>query len=171
MRHFLLTIMVAMTALALSAQANRIVIEDFVVDRDSVVSVPVMLANETPMRGLQFRMVLPEGLKIEGSKLTKYSEKYDMNLAGRSTPQGDYAVFIYPMSRVCYPADSAVIMMLEVVASSDFKGGKIIMSGVRGSTIDNQSIPVEDTAVTVSVPASSLIGIPMDQTQGNGKFF
>ena len=171
MRHFLLTIMMVLAALTVSAQSNRIVIEDFVVDRDSVVTVPVVLANETPMRGLQFKMALPEGLKIESSHLTKYSEKYDMNLVCRQTDDGFYAAFIYPLGRVCYPADSVAIMMLDFAASPDFKGGDIILSSAKGSTIDNKSITIDGDTTTVTVSASSLIGIPIDQTQGNGKFF
>ncbi len=171
MRHFLLTIMMVLAALTVSAQSNRIVIEDFVVDRDSVVTVPVVLANETPMRGLQFKMALPEGLKIESSHLTKYSEKYDMNLVCRQTDDGFYAAFIYPLGRVCYPADSVAIMMLDFAAGPDFKGGDIILSNAKGSTIDNKSITIDGDTTTITVPASSLIGIPIDQTQGNGKFF
>ena len=171
MRHFLLTIMMVLAALTVTAQSNRIFIEDFVVDRDSVVSAPVELVNETPMRGLQFKMTLPEGLKIESSHLTNYSEKYEMNLVCRQTDNGDYAVFIYPLGRVCYPADSVAIMMLDFAAGPDFKGGDIILSNAKGSTIDNKSITIDGDTTTVTVPASSLIGIPIDQTQGNGKFF
>ena len=163
--------MMVLAALTVSAQSNRIVIEDFVVDRDSVVTVPVVLANETPMRGLQFKMALPEGLKIESSHLTKYSEKYDMNLVCRQTDDGFYAAFIYPLGRVCYPADSVAIMMLDFAAGPDFKGGDIILSNAKGSTIDNKSITIDGDTTTITVPASSLIGIPIDQTQGNGKFF
>lgn len=171
MRHFLLTIIVALAALTVTAQGGRLCIEDFVIDRDSIVSVPVMLVNETPMRGLQFCMTLPDGLKVESSSLTKYSEKYGMNLVCRRTDNGDQVVFIYPMARVCYPADSVVIMVVNFAAGSDFKGGDIILSGAKGSTIDNKSVPIESDTITVTVPASSLIGIPMDKTQNDGKFF
>lgn len=171
MRNFLFTIMMVLTALTTTAQSNRIVIEDFVVDRDSVVSVPVVLVNETPMRGLQFMLALPDGLKIGSSSLTKYSEENDMNLVCRPTDNNDYAIFIYPMSRVCYPSDSKVIMLFDFAAGSDFKGGDIMLSGAKGSTMDNKSISIDGDTVTVTVPASSLIGIPMEQTKSNGKFF
>ena len=171
MRHFILTIFTVLVSLAALAQSDRICIEDFVIDRDSVVTMPVVLANETPMRGLQFSMTLPEGLNVAGSALTKYSEKYDMNLVCRQGSNGDQVVFVYPMSRVCYPADSAVIMTLDFAASADFKGGEIILSGAKGSTIDNQSIPIESDTIVVTVPAISLIGIPIDQSQNNGKFY
>ena len=169
-RHFLLTIMAALAALTVSAQAERICIEDFVLDRDSTLSVPVMLVHETPLRGLQFSIALPDGVRISGYDLTKYSEKYE-NMVCRQAESGNYLVFIYPLSRVCVPADSAAIMTLDFAANSDFKGGEIILSDVRGSTIDNQSFTLEGDTVTVTVPASSLIGIPIDQSQGNGKFF
>ena len=171
MRHFILTILSVLATLAVSAQSNRICIEDFVVDRDSVVTIPVSLANETPMRGLQFSMTLPEGLKVTGSALTKYSEKYDMNLVCRQGSNGDQVAFVYPMSRVCFPADSVVIMTLDFAASADFKGGEIILSGAKGSTIDNQPVSIESDTIVVTVPASSLIGIPIDKSQDNGKFF
>ena len=51
------------------------------------------------------------------------------------------------------------------------KGGDIILSGAKGSTIDNKSIPIEGDTIKVTVPASSLIGIPMDKTQNDGKFY
>lgn len=171
MRNFILTIFTVLASLTAFAQTNRICIEDFVIDHDSVVTVPVELINETPMRGLQFSMMLPEGLKVAGSGLTKYSEKYDMNLVCRQGSNGDQVVFVYPMSRVCFPADSAVIMTLDFAASADFKGGEIILMGAKGSTIDNQSVPIESDTIAVTVPASSLIGIPIDKSQDNGKFF
>lgn len=171
MRHFLLTIIVALAALTVTAQGDRICIEDFVIDRDSVVSVPVVLANETPMRGLQFNMTLPDGLKVESSSLTKYSAKYEMNMVCRRTDNGEQVVFIYPMARICYPAGSEVVVVINFAAGPDFKGGDIILSGAKGSTIDNKSIPIEGDTIKVTVPASSLIGIPMDKTQNDGKFY
>ena len=170
-RHFLLTIMAALAALTVSAQSDRISIEDFVLDRDSTISVSVMLINETPVRGLQFSITMPEGIEITEHSLTKSSKKYGMNLVFRQVDNDDYAVFIYPMDHVCYPSDSVAILTLELTAAADFKGGEIILSGVRGSTIDNKSFSLDGDTATVTVPASSLIGIPVDQTQDKKKFF
>ena len=167
MRQFLTTILAVVAAITVSAQSNRIGIDDFVIERDSIVSVPVTLANDTPMRGLQFNLAVPDGLKIEAGRLTKYSEKYDMNLVCRKSPKDGYVVFVYPMSRVCYPAGSEVIMVLDFCAASGFRGGEIHINHARGSTINNQSIPIEDATVTVTVPASPLI----DQSPDTPGFF
>ena len=64
MKHILLTLLAVMATLTVAAQSNRFYIEDFELDRDSVISVPVMLANETAMRGFQFDMSLPEGMAL-----------------------------------------------------------------------------------------------------------
>ena len=171
MKHFLLTIIVALAALTVTAQGNRICIEDFVIDRDSIVSVPVVLANETPMRGLQFNMTLPDGLKVESSSLTKYSEKYEMNLVCRRTDNGDQVVFIYPMARICYPAGNEVVVVINFAAGPDFKGGEITLWKCFGSTIDNVAFPVQGGTTTVTVPSSSLIQVPADSQPVNQQYF
>lgn len=155
MRHVLLTIMAALAIMTAAAQSNSIYIEDFCIDRDSIVTVPVMLANETPLRGLQFYMSLPEGIKLDDRSLTKYSKKYEMNIVCRMTPDGEYAVFVYPMERICYPADTKAIINFDFAATADFKGGEIHMTGIKGSTIDNSSITIDDHVVKVTCGSGS----------------
>jgi hypothetical protein len=170
MKHFLILIMVALAALTVDAQNNSIYIEDFEIVPDSVMEVPVILANESPARGLQFIVTLPQGLSLESSELTRYSESMKMNLV--SQPKGDgHMMFIYSMAYVSYPVDTAAIMTLSVRAASDFKGGNIVISKGLGSTLENESFSINCGTTTVTVPASVLIGIPMDQHIDDNVFF
>lgn len=171
MKHILLTLLAVMATLTVAAQSNRFYIEDFELDRDSVISVPVMLANETAMRGFQFDMSLPEGMALDDSDLTKYSKGFDMHLVCRALPAGGYIVFVFPRSATCYPPATAAVVTLTFSASSDFMGGDVIISECKGSTMDNKSFTLDGDTTRVTVPASSLIGIPMDQTQDNGIFY
>ena len=70
-------------ALCAMAQNNRIYIEDFEIDPDSTVTVSVILANESPTRGVQFNMTLPPGLILKSSKVTAYSSEYFMSMTCR----------------------------------------------------------------------------------------
>ena len=54
MRHFVTTLLAVCVAVCAMAQANRVYIEDFEICPDSVVTVPVMLANVDETRGVQF---------------------------------------------------------------------------------------------------------------------
>ena len=54
-----------LVALDAVSQSNRIYVEPFEICPDSIVAVPVMLANESPTRGLEFNMTLPEGLVVD----------------------------------------------------------------------------------------------------------
>lgn len=169
MRYLIMTILAALMTLGAAAQnGNRIIMSDFEIDRDSTLVVPVILENETPARGLQFNMTLPEGLEVKGSALNPYSKKCEMNLSCNKTDDGTYVVFIYPMGRVCYPADSVAIMTFNFKARRSFKGGSIKIWKVKGSTIDNKVFNIEGDTAEVTVPAS----IMDERWQGDeGQFF
>lgn len=171
MKHILLTLLAVMATLTVAAQSNRFYIEDFELDRDSVISVPVMLANETAMRGFQFDISLPEGMELDESSLTKYSKGFDMHLVCRSLPAGGYIVFVFPKSATCYSPATAAVLTLTFSAGPDFKGGDVILRECKGSTMENKSFTINGGTTHVTVPATSLIGIPMDQTQDQNKYF
>ena len=79
--------------------------------------------------------------------------------------------FIYSLDYVSYPADTAAIVTLSLCAASDFKGGNIVISKAFGSSLENETFPIDGTTTTVTVPAGSLIGIPMDQHPDEQVFF
>ena len=56
--------MALLLALTLSAQGNRVYIEDFEIEPGATDSVLVLLSNVDPSRGLQFNLSLPQGLEI-----------------------------------------------------------------------------------------------------------
>lgn len=171
MKHLVLTFLAILASMTVVAQTNRFYIEDFELDRDSVISVPVMLANETAMRGFQFDLTLPEGLLLDEYSLTKYSKGFDMNLVCRPLSAGRYIVFVFPLSVTCFSPATAAVVTFTFSARSNFNGGDLAISDCKGATIDNQSFTIDGDTTHVTVPASSLIGIPMDQTQDTGIFY
>lgn len=172
MKHYLLTLMALLTAMTLAAQDNRIFIDDFEIDRDSTVTVPVMLANVDPTRGIQFNLTLPQGLTLGDYEETPYSVKYKMSITCRhKTDQDYYMLLLVPSRPVCFPPDTARVINLTLAASSDFKGGTIDVWQCRGSTKDNHTIVMGGDAVQVTVPEASLIGIPIEQKPAEDQFF
>lgn len=172
MRNFVTTILAVCVALCAMAGTNRIYIEDFEIDPDSTVTVPVMLANEDPTRGVQFNMTLPPGLILKSSKVTDYSSEYTMSLTCRySEADGHYLLFLYPMGPICYDPDTAAVLTVTFAAQPDFKGGTISLWKCRGSTIDNHSFVIGDATTIVTVPEASIIGIPIDNEPVRDEFF
>ncbi len=165
--------MLAMCSLALTCQGqvNRMYIEDFEIEPDSTVTVPLMLANESESRGLQYSLELPEGLELEEYELSRHSKRYGMHLTCRKVGERTYGAFVYPMELVCYPAATSPIVMLTFTAGHDFKGGQILLRNGRGSTMDNQTFVIDCGTATVTVPAAALVGIPTDQKAGEDQFF
>lgn len=171
MRYYLLMIM-ALMVLPAMAQANRIYIEDFEIDPDSTVTVPVMLANEDPTRGIQFNMSLPQGLILKKTRITEYSSEYSMSLTCRySERENYYLICLYPSAPICYDPDTAAVMTVTFAAEPDFKGGTISLWKCRGSTINNKSFVIDDATTNVTVPVGSLIGVPIDNEPVRDEFF
>lgn len=172
MKNCLMILLLSLLALSGAAQTNRLLMDDFEIYPDSTVTVPVMLTNETPSRGLQFNMTVPPGLTVEDYALTDYSKDWTMSLVLRLLTENYYGVFIYPSQKVTYPADSAaVIMTMTFGAKPDFTGGEVVLLNGRGSTLRNKTFPIDGDTVAVSVPAASLIGIPMDQNPVKDEYF
>lgn len=165
-----MTILLVLSSLAAAAQSNSIYIDNFEIVPDSVMEVPVILANESPTRGLQFIVTLPQGLSLESSELTRYSKSQQMSMV--CEPKGDgYMMFIYSMNYVSYPVDTAAIVTMKLCAASSFKGGDIIISKAFGSSMENKTIPIDGGTTTVTVPAASLIGIPIYQQLDENEYF
>lgn len=172
MRHYLLTMMALLAALTAAGQSGRIYIEDFEIDLDSTKTVPVILANIDPTRGVQFNLTLPDGLSLEGYEETAYSLGYDMALTSRFVPDyNGYLVFLYPSRPICFPPDTAAVINLTFTASSNFKGGDLTLWQCRGSTLENTTLYLDGDTTQVTVPVSSLIGIPIDQKPTEEQYF
>ena len=88
----------------MSAQGNRVYIEDFEIEPGATDSVLVLLSNVDPSRGLQFNLSLPQGLEICEYDLTDYSRRSKMHLMfEESTKDSCHVAFIYPMGPVAVP--------------------------------------------------------------------
>lgn len=166
---FALAILCVLTAISAT---NRVYIDDFEIDPDSLVTVPVVLANEDSTRGFQFDMIVPLGLSVESYQLTPYSLEFDMSASCRWNEGNIYVVFIYPPGPICFPADTMAVLNLTFAAESNFRGGNIILNNAWGSMIDSsRSFKIGGDTVAVTVPTSSLIGIPVDQQPVDEHYF
>lgn len=171
MRRYMMVMMAVLLALAAVAQQrNRIYIENFEIYPDSSLTVPVMLANMDSTRGIQFNITLPFGLRISECELTPYAKEYDMHIFENNNA-GVLTIGMYPFSRVCFPPDTVAVMTINFDAKTDFKGGEIFLWKCRGSTMENTTIFIGDDTTTVTVPSSSLIGIPVDQKTDDEMYF
>lgn len=171
MRHFLMAIFVVLLALPVAGQVNRLYMDDFEIEPDSLKTMPLMLLNESPTRGFQFTMTLPQGMYLEESKVTNYSLEYKMGISCNILERNQFMLFIFPSIRICYPPDTAAVVLLTFSADSDFKGGDIIIDECWGSTIDSEGFPADGDTVHVTVPASFLIGVPVDQQPAEDQYF
>ena len=157
----LMAVLVAVSAMAQSR--NRIYIEDFEIDLDSTLVVPVMLANQDESRGLQFNITLPDGLRMIDRETTDYAQRYNMSLScNYSQNTGSYLVIMYPTPPTCFPPDTMAVMTITFKALPNFKGGLMPVWKCRGSTMDNETIFMDNDTTKVTVPSSSLIGVPTD---------
>lgn len=171
MRRYMMVMVAVLLALAVVAQQrNRIYIENFEIYPDSSLTVPVMLANMDSTRGIQFNITLPFGLRISECELTPYAKEYDMHIFENNNA-GVLTIGMYPFSRVCFPPDTVAVMTINFDAKTDFKGGEIFLWKCRGSTMENTTIFIGDDTTTVTVPSSSLIGIPVDQKTDDELYF
>ena len=166
-------VLVVFLALAVTAQGNRIYVEDFEIEPGEYGCMPVLLTNVDPSRGLQFNITLPIGLELEESELTPYARGKKMFLSSNFSPKdGCYTVFIYPMGTICFPADTtAAVMTMTLKARETFKGGTISAWKCRGATADNKTIYMEGDTARVTVPESALVGVPIDSKSDDGGFF
>lgn len=173
MKHCLMALLALVSALTVSAGNNRVYIEDFEIMGDSIVTVPVMLANEDPTRGIQFNMTLPPGLVMEDCALTETSEEdYVMSLSCNFIRVDScYQIIIYPRMRICYPPGTLAVMTFDLKAESDFQGGEIRIWKCFGSTMENDAFVVDGSTTTVTVPSSSLIKVPADSQPVDQRYF
>ena len=170
MRRYMIMLALALGLTAI-AQSNRIYIEDFEIYPDSTITVPVMMANADPTRGFQFNMTLPDGLEVIDCKLTEYAaDDYKMHLFS-TCKAAIWTLGMYPVSRVCLPPDNKALMTIIFKAAADFRGGEIFLWKCRGSTMESGTIIFEDDTTTVTVPSSTLIGIPMDKGSDSDGYF
>lgn len=172
MRHFVTSLLAACVAVCAMAQANRIYIEDFEICPDSVVTVPVMLANVDETRGLQFRMTLPTGLSMDECELTDHSADCNMKELYSYSPAGAFfTVILYPLDRSCLPSGTNAIMNFSFKADAGFKGGTITLFKAYGASTENEPMTIDGDTTTVTVPEAVLIGVPVDQKTADDQFF
>lgn len=162
MKQAFAAILALMMALGALAQRNVVYIEDFEICPDSTVTLPVMMANSDPTRGIQFNMSLPLGLNLIEKELTEYSlEKYFMVMFS-NLKNGVWTLGMYPQGSICFPPDTAAIMTVTFKADPNFTGGEIILWRQLGSTMNNRSIVFDNDTTTVTVPAASIMTVPED---------
>jgi len=158
MKHFLTMIIVALAALTATGQGNRLLMEDFTIEPDSTVTMPLILANTDSTRGLQFNMTPPQGLTIDNVKASRYSKKKGWSVS-HYDQDGTTVVVIYKLGHITFPPDSMPVAVVEFVADSGFQGGELRIWKGRGATMDNASINIDGDTVSVTVPAASSINL------------
>lgn len=171
MRQMMLVVLAMAVAMSAVSQRNVMYIDDFEIYPDSTVVVPLMLANSDSTRGVELKMTLPDGLTLTAKQLTDYAEEeYGMVFFG-GLSNGVWSLGMYPPGRVSFPPADTAIMTLQFTAAPDFKGGEIILWKQHGSTMSSKTIYFDSDTALVTVPTSSLIGIPMDSRQDSELFF
>ena len=154
-----------------AAQVNSIYIEDFEIMPDSSVTVPVILANEEPTRGIQFNLTLPKNLTLLSYALPRViADQYNMHIFGTAKEWG-WTLGMYPSTKVCFSPDTLQVMLLQFKAEPGFKGGEINVWKCRGSSMDNVTIFIGDDTTRVTVPKPSIINLPTDEGEGSDMFF
>lgn len=171
MKKTFLTIMALMLALTAMAKRNVVYIEDFEISPDSTLTVPVMMANTDPTRGIQFNMSLPLGLNLVGKELTDYSMEDYFMVMFSNLKNGIWTLGMYPQGTICFPPATAAIMTVTFKADPEFRGGEIILWRQLGSTIDNKSLVFEDDTTIVTIPTASIMTVPEDGQPVNEQYF
>lgn len=166
-----MAVLAVLVAIPVSGQANSLYMDDFELEPDSIITVPLVLANESPSRGLQFTLTLPQDIYLEESVVTSYSQGYRMSISNNVLGDNSFLIFVYPSIRICYPPDTAEIVKFTFSAAPSFKGGQIFITECVGSTIENQSFPMEGDTVNVAVSPASLIGVPVNQQPVEDQYF
>lgn len=156
MKHLLTMIIVALAALTATGQGNRLLMEDFTIEPDSTVIMPLILANTDSTRGLQFNMTPPPGLTIDNVKASRYSKKKGWSVS-HYDQDGTTVVVIYKLGHITFPPDSMPVAVVEFVADPGFKGGELEIWNCRGATVDNASINIDGATVRVTVPVAAAL--------------
>lgn len=150
MRHIIITLLASIAAMTALAQSNGcIYIEDFEIAPDSTIAVPVMLTNAESTQGLQFKMILPDGLVLEDIELTKYSRRFKMNVA-KNMKNDKWIVAVYTMEQSAFPPDTAAILSMTLTALHEFEGGNITITKSQGSSQEFTTINYDDSSTTVT---------------------
>lgn len=167
----MLTVLAMTMAMGAMSQRNVMYINDFEIYPDSTVTVPLMLANSDSTRGVELKMTLPQGLSLSGKDLTSYAEdEYGMVFFGGL--KGDvWSLGMYPAIRTAFPPADTAIMTLQFTAAPGFTGGEIVLWKQHGSTMESRTIYFDSDTALVTVPQSSLIGIPMDSRDGDDSLY
>lgn len=168
MKHCLLTILAVLLALTAAAKSNRVYMDDFEIDPDSTLVVPIYLVNESRTYGLQLNLTPPEGLAVLSIDMTSRLSAMSMNL---SEAEGTYTVVIYNMNLTPIRPDSAAVLNITFQAAPDFTGGDVLLWQVYGSTYESQSFDIDGDTARVTVPTSWLNGVPGDQPAVREQYF
>lgn len=136
------------------AQGNRICVGDVEVARGATVTVPVVLANQDTTRGVQFKVMLPQGLRCEEWNLAPRTQRLGFIL-NNVLKNGAHSVMIYQVGRGAIPPGDEAIAIMTLKADDTFNGGEITVMKCRGSTMDNKSMEMDGSTSTVTVPTGN----------------
>lgn len=167
---FILAMLATLMSLSATGQTNVIYIDDFEINPDSTVTVPLMLANQDTTRGVQFNLTLPETMDLDLVELTEYSKRKGFT-SSFSYSDGTYTVMIYQIGEAVFPPDTTAIALLTFYAYNDFNGGEVVVWKCRGSTTDNNSIIMDGDTAQVTVPTSSLVDIEAGSAPVSEQYF
>ncbi len=164
-----------MTAVAFlaTAQSNRLSIADFTIAPGETKTVTVNLDNETNFAGIQWHMVLPEGLNI-GTKsngnpaVTIDPNRTDGHVVTSGFKDGGVQVTIYSPDALPFVGNSGSFLTFNVTASADFSGSHlIVVSKVVAATELAKKYVLSDFNVNVVASAPVASGITLNKSSLN----
>ena len=161
MKHGLMTLLAVCATLCAVAQTNRVYINDFEISPGSTLEVPVMLGNQDSTRGVQFRLTLPKGLQCVEVNLSQYAERKGFVL-NNTLKDGSNRMMVYHVGQAFFPPGDKAVVEMTLQADETFSGGKVSVWKCRGETMTNQTIYIDDSTTTVSVPMAAQGGSFLD---------
>ena len=155
-------VLVLVASIAGAKADNNLVVKDFDIVPGETKTISVSLDNSDPISSLQFDMSLPEGLNYVAKSTKKNKSRLKMHaLSGTRRDENTVRfVILHEAEELAFSAftgNSGEIFTFEVKADMDYKGGKIVFSGIVGSD-GTQAVPVEHRMNDLTINAGAYAG-------------
>lgn len=127
MKHSILSFTLIVLVTLSSLGRDRLYIENFNIDAEETLQVPVILLNDTAYTGLQTDLYLPVGLSLEmedDEYIIDLTSRKDNShtVASRLMEDGAIRIYISSVSAKEFTGNSGAIMTLCITAAEEFKG-------------------------------------------------
>ncbi len=158
MKKIIFTLLMTVAALAVTAQTNRVYIDNFSIEPGETKTVTVNFDNETSFCSVQWHMLLPEGLNIETKdngkpKVTINPDRSDEHTVTSGFKDGGVQVTIYSGENLTFPGNSGAFLTFNVTADADIAAGdhELIVENVVASTPAEEKYRPDGCTTIVSV--------------------